>query len=147
MAFGSSGLFVTNWIDILDATQLAIDLSLTTHKWALYTNSKTPDFSADTAYSSTNEVSGTGYSAGGKDLTGLSPATTESPTGTLKYTHSTISWTSSTITARGGELYADALAGDNLILALTFGADIISTAGTFALVPNAGGLLTIDLTP
>lgn len=147
MAFSSSGLFVANFIDILDATQLAIDLSLTSHKWALYTNTKTPDFSADTGYNTTNEISGTGYTAGGKAITGLSPTVTESPTGTLKYDHDDISWTSASFTARGGELYADALAGDNLIVAVTFGADYTATNGTFTIQFAAGGIFTIDLTP
>ena len=44
-AYASSGMYLVNWIDILDATQLAVDLSLTTHKWALYTNTLTPNFS------------------------------------------------------------------------------------------------------
>jgi hypothetical protein len=56
----ASGLYVVNFIDALDATQLALDLSLTSHKLALYTDTKTPNFSSDTGYSATNEVSGTG---------------------------------------------------------------------------------------
>src|SRR6476620_10584154 len=50
-AFSSSGMYLVNWIDILDATQLAIDLSLTTHKWALYTHTLTPNSPTDAAYS------------------------------------------------------------------------------------------------
>jgi hypothetical protein len=146
-AFSASGLYVANWIDVLDGTQLAIDLSLTTHKWALYTNTLTPNFSSDVSYSSTNEITGTGYTAGGKDLTGLSPTTTESPTGTLRYDHNDQSWTSATITARGAIEYAEALAGNNLIVAMTFGADITSTAGAFTIQFAAGGIFTIDLTP
>ena len=38
MAWTASGLYVLNWIDLLDATQLAIDTSLTTHKIAMYNN-------------------------------------------------------------------------------------------------------------
>src|SRR3972149_1497058 len=64
----ASGLYVTNWIDLLDATQLAVDLSLTTHKWAMYTNTLTPNFSTDVSYSVTNEVSGTGYTARGRTI-------------------------------------------------------------------------------
>jgi hypothetical protein len=148
MAFGSSGLYLLNWIDILDATQLAIDTSLTTHKTAMYTNTLTPNFSTDVGYSATNEVSGTGYTAGGKDLTGLSPTTTESPTGTLKYDMGDQSWASSSIAnARGVILYADALAGDNLIVGITFGADFTSSNGTFTIQWPAAGVFTIDLTP
>lgn len=145
-AFSASGLYVDNFIDVLDGTQLAIDLSLTTHKWALYTNTLTPDFSTETAYSATNEVSGTGYSAGGQVI--LSPTTTESPAGTLMYDMNDQVWAAPTsVTARGAILYADVLAGNNLIVAQTFGADFTSTAGTFTIQFAATGVFTIDLTP
>ena len=69
MAVTNSGLFLVTWIDIVDATQLAIDLSLATHKVALFNNTITPNFSTDTAYGAApynaNEVSGTGWAAGG----------------------------------------------------------------------------------
>lgn len=147
-AFGSSGLYLVNMIDIFDATQLAIDLSLTSHKWAMYTNTLTPNFSSDQSYSATNEVSGTGYTAGGKDLTGLSPGISESPTGTAMYDMGDISWASSSIAnARGAILYADALAGNNLIVAMTFGADFTSSNGTFLITFASGGVFTIDFTP
>jgi hypothetical protein len=146
MAFSVSGLYVANWIDILDATQLAINTSLTTHKWAMYTNTLTPNFSSDTAYSATNEVSGTGYTAGGQTI--VSPTTTESPTGTLMYDMADQVWASpTTVTARGAILYADALGGDPLIVAMTFGSDFTSTAGTFTIQFAATGVFTIDLTP
>ncbi len=45
MAITASGLFVPNYIDVLDASQLPIDLSLATHKIALYNNSHTPNYS------------------------------------------------------------------------------------------------------
>lgn len=146
MAFSSSGLYVPNWIDILDATQLAIDTSLTTHKLALYTNTLTPNFSSDTAYSSTNEVSGTGYTAGGTTMG--SPTTTESPTGTLAYDVADTTWSGATISSiRGGIQYADALAGNNLIVGVAFGADYAVTAGTLTVQWASGGVYTIDLTP
>jgi hypothetical protein len=146
MAFTSSGLYVTNFIDILDATQLAINLSLTTHKWAMYTNTLTPNFSTDVSYSATNEVSGTGYTAGGQTI--LSPTVTESPAGTLMYDMADQVWASPTsVTARGAILYADALGADNLIVAMTFGADFTSTAGTFTIQFASTGVFTIDLTP
>jgi hypothetical protein len=148
-AFSSSGMYLVNWIDILDATQLAIDLSLTTHKWALYTNTLTPNFSTDQSYSATNEISGTNYTAGGRTIAagGGSPTVTESPTGTIMYDQSDMTWPTASFTARGGILYADALAGDNLIVAQTYGADITATAGTFTIQFNSLGVLTLDITP
>lgn len=151
MAFGNSGFPLLNFIDKFDATQLAIDLSLTTHKIALYTNTKTPNFSTDVGYNTTAEVtnvSGTGYTAGGKILTGLNPTTTESPTGTFKYDHDDQTWTAATITGiRGSETYADALAGDNIFLAMTYGADFAVTAGTLTEQLSANGAMTDDCTP
>jgi hypothetical protein len=148
-AFSSSGMYLVNWIDILDATQLAIDLSLTSHKWALYTNTLTPNFSSDSAYSATNEISGTGYTAGGRAISvgGGSPTVTESPTGTIMYDQNDMTWPTASFTARGGIEYADALAGDNLIVAQTYGADITATAGTFTVQFNSLGVLTLDITP
>ena len=152
MAWTTSGLFVAQWIDSLDATRCKFDLSLTTHKVYMTNNSDTPNFSSDTAYTTTNEVSGTGYTAGGHILTGLNPAVTESPTGTLKYTHDAVSWTTATITAYGAKWYADANTAGNgvadaLIFAAYFGGAYTSTAGTFQITPAAGGLFTLDLTP
>src|SRR3990170_2271545 len=144
----ASGLYVTNWIDVLDATQLAVDLSLTTHKWAMYTNTLTPNFSTDVSYSVTNEVSGTGYTAGGRTIAagGGSPTTTESPAGTLMYDQNDMVWPAPTsVTARGAILYADALVGDNLIVASNFGSDFTSTDGTFTIQWNALGVFTVDL--
>lgn len=157
MAF-ASGLYIVNFIDALDATQLALDLSLTSHKIALYTNTKTPDFSADTGYSATNEVSGTGWAAGGVALsaaaaggTSVAPTLTDngSGTGVMKYTFTNaVSVATTTLTnARGLIIYADALAGDNNIVAINFGADYSTVAGTFGITPHANGLFTVDWVP
>lgn len=154
-AFSVGGLYLLNQIDVYDATQLAIDLSLTSHKVAMYTDTLSPNFSTNVSYAATNEVSGTGYTAGGKTLaTGaagggsVSPTLTESPTGTMKYDHDDFVWAAPTsVTARGAITYADALAADNLIVAQAFGADITSTAGTFTIVEPAAGVFTVDWTP
>ncbi len=154
-AFSTSGMYIVPWIDFLDASQLAIDFSLTTHKWALYTNTLTPNFSTDASYSSTNEItntSGSAYTAGGKTIAsgGGSPTLTESPTGTIMYDQNDMTWATATFTARGGILYADALTtptADPLIVAQTYGADITATAGTFTIQFNSLGVLTLDITP
>jgi hypothetical protein len=146
MAWTASGLYVLNWIDLLDATQLAIDTSLTSHKIALYNNTETPNYSAEVGYAATNEVSGTGYTAGGQVI--VSPTTTDSPAGTLMYDMADQVWAAATsVTARGAKLYADVLVGNNLIVGVNFGADYTSTAGTFTIQWNALGVFTIDLTP
>ena len=150
MAVTASGLFVTTFIDVFDATQLALDLSLETHKVAMFTNSITPNFSTDTAYGAApynaDEVSGTGYTAGGKALTGTE--VTESPTGTMKWDADDTSWATSTITnARCALVYADALAGNNAIVLINFGGDYSTSSGTFTIQWPSGGLFTLDLTP
>lgn len=150
MAVTASGLFLVTFIDIVDATQLAVDLSLTTNKVAMFTNTITPNFSSDTGYGAApynaNEVSGTGYSAGGAAV--ASPTITESPTGTLMFDLADTSWSSSTITnARCSLLYADALAGNNAICLVNFGADYSTQNGTFLITWASGGMFNIDLTP
>lgn len=150
MAVTASGLFVPTWMDILDTTQLAIDLDLETHRVAMFTNTITPNFSTDTAYGvapyNANEVTGTGYTAGGALLT--TTTVSESPTGTLMWDAADTSWVTSTISnARCALAYADALVGNNAIVLVNFGGDYSTTSGTFTIQWAAGGVLTIDLTP
>ena len=148
MTFGNSGIYCANVIDVFDATQLAIDLSLTTNKVALYTNSiTTPNFDTDTAYSSTNEIpNGSGYTTGGAAV--ASPTNTVSPTGSWMHDLADTAWTSSTFSSvRGAIAYADALVGNNVYCAITFGADYAVTAGTFTIQWAATGMFAIDLTP
>lgn len=149
MAISGSGLYVATLRDVLDTTQLALDLDLETHKGALFSNSITPDYTADTAYGvapyDANEVSGTGWAAGGVALTGtgLSAAS-----GVLTFDAADVSVAGTTLTnARGYLLYADALAGNNAILLVDFGADYSTNNGTFAIVWNASGIFTLDLVP
>ena len=146
-AWTVSGLYVDTFLKAFNATQLAVDLSLTTHKIAMYNNTETPNYSAETGgYSATNEVSGTGYTAGGQTI--LSPTNTESPTGTWMYDMADQVWASPTsVTAFGAKLYADALAGNNLVVGVNFGGSFTSTAGTFTIQWASTGVFTIDLTP
>jgi len=150
MAVSGSGLFGATIVDVLDATQLAVDLSLTTNKWAMFTNSLTaPNYNTDTAYGvapyNANEVSGTGYTSGGTVV--ASPTLTMSG-GIMTFDQADTSWTTSTITnARCALLYADALAGNNAICLVDFGADYSTVAGTFQITWNASGVFTIDLVP
>ena len=82
-----------------------------------------------TAYSTTNEVSGTGYTAGGNTLTVVAP-TTSGTTAFLDFADTT--WATATITARGALIYQSG--GTNPAVAvLDFGADKTSTAGDFTI--------------
>ena len=100
-----------------------------TFKIALYTSSATLS-AATTAYSSTNEVSGTNYSAKGNTLTNVDP----SSSGTTALTDfADTTWSSSTITARGAVIYNDTASGDPSVLVLNFGSDKASSSGDFTI--------------
>lgn len=101
-----------------------------TFKLALYTNSASFT-AATTAYTATNEVVGTGYSAGGGTLTNVTP----SASGTTAFTDfSDLTFSTATITARGAMIYNDTAAGNPSVVILDFGADKTSTAGDFTIV-------------
>ena len=100
-----------------------------TFKLAMYTNSASFDAST-TAYTATNEVSGTGYSAGGGTLTRIDP----SSSGTTAFTSfSDLTFSTATVTARGALIYNDTASGDPTVIVLDFGADKTSTAGDFTI--------------
>jgi hypothetical protein len=108
---------------------------------ALYTSSATLS-AATTAYSTSNEVSGTNYIAGGNTLTNVTP-TTSSTTALTDFADTT--WSSSTITARGALIYnssTTAGAADRAIVVLDFGADKTSTSGDFTIQFPAAGAST-----
>jgi len=100
-----------------------------TFKLAMYTNSASFT-AATTAYTATNEVSGTGYSAGGGTLTRVDPASS----GTTAFTSfSDLTFSTATVTARGALIYNDTASGDPTVIVLDFGADKTSTAGDFTI--------------
>lgn len=102
------------------------DLDTDVLKIALYTSSATLD-ATTTAYSSTNEVSGTGYTAGGETLSGA--AITSSGT-TAFVDFSDVTWSSSTITARGALIY-NSSKSNKAVAVLNFGSDKSSSNGNF----------------
>jgi hypothetical protein len=98
-------------------------------KIALYTSSATLG-ATTTAYSVTDEVSGTGYSAGGNTLTVVAP-TTSGTTAFLDFNDTT--WATATITARGALIYHADGSGNPAVAVLDFGSDKTSTAGDFTI--------------
>lgn len=104
-----------------------------TFKLALYTSSSTIG-AATTAYTATNEVSGTGYTATGNTLTRIDP----SLSGTTALTDfADTTWSTATITARGGLIYNDSATtpvADAAVMVLDFGTDKTATAGDFTIV-------------
>lgn len=100
-----------------------------TFKIALFTSAASLD-AATTAYSATNEVSGTGYVAGGNTLTSATPVASGT---TALCDFADTSWTTATITARGAVIY-NSSASNKAVAVLDFGADKTSTGGTFSIV-------------
>jgi len=99
-----------------------------TFKIALFTSSATLGAST-TTYAVTNEVSGTGYTAGGNTLSKVNP----SSSGTTAFTDfADTTWSSATITANGALIYNDT-ESDKAVVVLAFGGDKTSTNGDFTI--------------
>lgn len=99
-----------------------------TFKLALYTSSATLG-AATTAYSATNEVSGTGYTAGGVTLTNIDPAIS----GTTAFADfADATFTDATITAAGALIY-NSSQSNRAVAVLSFGGDKTSTNGDFVI--------------
>jgi len=97
-------------------------------KIALFTSDA--NLGADTeTYSTTNEVTGTGYTAGGNTLTISANPASSGTTAFLDFADTT--WTDATITARGALIYKADGVTDPAVAVLDFGADKTSTAGDF----------------
>lgn len=99
-----------------------------TFKIALYTSAATLG-AATTAYTTSNEVVGTGYTAGGQTLTISQVPTSSGTTAYLDFAD--VTWTTATITARGALIYLDNGTTNPAVAVLDFGADKTSTAGNF----------------
>ena len=83
-----------------------------------------------TAYTTSNEVSGTGYTAKGGALTRVDPTTS----GTTAFTDfADLTFSSSTITANGAMIFNDSASGDPAVAVLAFGGDKTSTNGDFTI--------------
>ncbi|MDI9914359.1 hypothetical protein [Rhodococcus sp. IEGM 1379] len=123
-----------------------IDWDTDTIKVMLCTSAYTPDQDTHRYKSSvTNEVSGTGYTAGGATLASASVAYTAG-TNTLVLDAADSTWSTSTITARYAVIYNSSPGTDAtrpLIAYVDFGADVSTTAGTFTITWDAAGICTL----
>ena len=117
-------------VDILDGTH---DFGADTFRVALYTSSATLG-ATTTAYTTTGEVVGTGYVAGGE----LSAAVAATSSGTTAYVDlADVSWTTSTFTARGMLIY-NVTNSNKAVAVIDFGADFAVSSGTFTVeMPTA----------
>jgi len=99
-----------------------------TFKLALFTSSASLD-AATTAYSTSNEASGTNYTAGGLALTRVDP----SSSGTTALTDfADLTFSTASVTANGALIY-NSSASDKAVIVLAFGGDKTSTAGDFTI--------------
>lgn len=115
--------------------------SADTYKLALYTDAATLS-AATTAYSATNEVEGTGYTAGGVELSGFTSGLSGS-TAYVTFTDPAIA--NATITARGCLVY-NSSKSNKAVAAYDFGGNITSTNGTFTIdLPAAGASALIRI--
>ena len=115
--------------ELLEAKHNFLASGGNTFKLALYTSSATLG-AATTAYSATNEASGTNYSAGGAALTNVNP----SSSGTTALTDfADLTFSGATVTANGALIYNDTASGDPAVCSLAFGGDKTSTAGDFTI--------------
>jgi hypothetical protein len=122
------------------------DMDTDTYNVSLHTSSWTPNIDTDEDFADVdNEVTGTGYTAGGAALASLAVTMDTTDNEGVFDAVDTV-WTTSTITARyaiirqanGGAASADPLVGY-----LDFGADVTSTAGDFTITWAAEGIVNI----
>jgi hypothetical protein len=130
MAFTGNFLCTSFKVELLESVHNFTNGTGDTFKLALYDNSAAFT-AATTAYTVTNEVSGTGYSAGGGTLTNVTP-TSSGTTAFIDFADLTFS--TATITAYGALIYNSSAAGDPAVCILDFGGAKTSTAGDFTIV-------------
>lgn len=117
-----------------DLAKADIDLDTATIKVMLVTSAYTENKDAHTKRSDvTNEVTGTGYTAGGATVTAT--VTKDTANDRLDISLGGTTWPTSTITARKAVYYVDtgSAATDRLIAVNDFGSDVVTSAGTLTL--------------
>lgn len=124
-----------------------LDLDTDTIYCMLVTSSYSPDIDTHTRRTDvTNEVSGSGYAAGGAEIT--NKQVTQDNTDDEGVWDSTVdlTWGSSTITARAAVLYKSTggASNDNLICYVDFGEDKSSSNGDFTIQWNSEGILNAN---
>ena len=130
MAFTGNYMCTSFKKELMTATHNFTNPTGNTFKIALY-DTRASFTAATTAYTATNEITGTAYVAGGGALTNVTPTST----GTTGFTDfDDFTWSTATITARGALIYNDTSSGDSSVVVLDFLSDKTSTAGDFKIV-------------
>ena len=99
-------------------------------KLALYTNAATFDDDT-TQYTTDNEISGTGYTAGGGTLTNVTPFISN---GAAVVDFNDFTFSAATIAARGALIYNNTTSNNTSVVVLDFGAIRSSTNGDFTII-------------
>ena len=117
-----------------DIVQGEQDLSTDTLYMALYTGFATLG-PTTTVYTTENEVEGTGYDAGGVEITGVTIAT-DINTNTVYINFDNVSWPGASFTARGALIY-NSSKSDKSVAVLDFGSDkLFTVANNTVTMPN-----------
>jgi hypothetical protein len=116
-------------VDLLSGTQNFVSGTGNTFKMALYTSSATLG-ATTTAYTTTNEITGTGYTAGGNTLVVSTSPTSSGTTAYLSFTDT--SWTTATFTCRGALIY-NSTNSNKAVAVFDFGSDKQVIGGTFTI--------------
>lgn len=121
-----------------DMARGAIDYDSDSFKALLVTSSYTPNKDTDLKRSAvTNEVTGTGYTAGG--VASVCTVTKDTANDKVTLSFAAVSWATSTITARGLVYYKSlggASSADPLVAYVDFGSNVSSTGGTFSVTAS-----------
>ena len=129
MAFSGNFMCTSFKKELMEAKHNFLNSGGSTFQISLYTDSAS--FSAaTTAYTTSNEISGTNYTAKGNTLTRVDPTTSS----TTAYTDfADTSWSTATFSAMGAMIFNDSASGDPAVVILDFGALKTATAGTFTI--------------
>jgi hypothetical protein len=122
-------------VELLQAVHNFGPISPNTFKVALYTAAANLGTST-TVYTTSNEITGTGYTAGGNTLViSVSPTygnnTSGIPTAFVSFNNST--WTNATFTCRGALIY-NSTQGNKSVAVLDFGSDKTVSNDTFQII-------------
>ena len=129
MAFSGNFMCTSFKKELMEAKHNFLNSGGSTFQIALYTDSASFT-AATTAYTTSNEISGTNYSAKGNTLTRVDPTTSS----TTAYTDfADTSWSTATFSAMGAMIFNDSVSGDPAVVILDFGALKTAPAGTFTI--------------
>ena len=105
-----------------------------TYKIALYTAAASLD-NTTTTYTSSNEVTGTGYTAGGQVLTIANTPTGDTDTNTAYISFNNVTWNPASFTCRGALIYNSTT--NAAVAVLDFGSDKTASSSFTVTFPTA----------